>query len=312
MATSLAQRSGFSETDAGRVAIASTEAATNLLKHAGEGEVLLHALIDGNRKGLHFIALDAGPGIAAIATALRDGFSTAGTAGSGLGAIARQSTSFDLYSVPKGGTVLLARFWTDGEPRTADRFSGGVGVAKPGQEACGDEWLIVDQRDQMTVLVVDGLGHGPGAAEAALRAKDIVRTHAGETPLEIVQRLHSALRPTRGAAAAVARIERGRRVVRFCGIGNIAGVLVLDGTTRSTVSHHGTLGHDVRKIQEFQYPWPPGGALVLHSDGLMSRWTLDRYPGLEQRDATLIAAVLSRDARRGNDDATAVVVRDAP
>jgi hypothetical protein len=77
------------------------------------------------------------------------------------------------------------------------------------------------------------------------------------------------------------------------------------------VSHHGTLGHDVRKIQEFSYPWPRGAVLVMHSDGLTSKWGFEAYPGLIQRDPALVAAVLYRDFQRGNDDTTVVVVREA-
>ena len=82
-------------------------------------------------------------------------------------------------------------------------------------------------------------------------------------------------------------------------------------TTRSVVSHHGTAGGAARRIQEFTYPWKGGDILVLHSDGLGSHWTLAGYPGLAQRHPALIAGVLYRDHRRGRDDTTVVVVREA-
>jgi anti-sigma regulatory factor (Ser/Thr protein kinase) len=309
LAGALAARAGFGEVETARVAIAATEASTNLLKHAGGGEVLLRRIEDGAERGIDLIALDAGPGIEVTANALRDGFSTAGTAGSGLGAIARQSSWFDVYSAPGAGTAVLARFWSDGRAAT-NGFTGAVSVPKPGERRCGDDWSIADERDVTTALVVDGLGHGPAAADASMQAKQSFRRHAGATSVEILQRMHEALRPTRGAAAAIARIDRAKRVVRFAGIGNVAGVVIAGDTTRIAVSQFGTLGHDVRKIQEFQYPWPAGALLVLHSDGLGARWTLKQYPGLSRHDATLIAAVLYRDARRGNDDTTVLVIRD--
>src|SRR5204862_5959873 len=99
--------------------------------------------------------------------------------------------------------------------------------------------------------------------------------HGG--PADIVGFLHDGMRATRGAAVAVAEVDGRRGVVRYCGVGNIAATIVDDGATRSLVSHHGTLGHDARRIAEFQYPWPAQGLLVLHSDGLLSHWTLDRH-----------------------------------
>ena len=70
------------------------------------------------------------------------------------------------------------------------------------------------------------------------------------------------------------------------------------------------MGHECRKIQTFSYPWSKGSVLVLYSDGLQTRWTLDRYPALRGRDPALLAAVLYRDFARGRDDVTVVVGRE--
>ncbi len=66
-----------------------------------------------------------------------------------------------------------------------------------------------------------------------------------------------------------------------------------------------------RKFQEFAYPFPKGATLVMHSDGLISRWTLDAYPGLAAHDPALVAGVLYRDFQRGRDDVTVLVARGA-
>jgi hypothetical protein len=68
----------------------------------------------------------------------------------------------------------------------------------------------------------------------------------------------------------------------------------------------------MRKVQEFEYAWPPGALLVLHSDGLATQWRVDDRPGLAARDAALVAGVLYRDWTRGRDDVTVVVTRRAP
>jgi Stage II sporulation protein E (SpoIIE) len=158
---------------------------------------------------------------------------------------------------------------------------------------------------------VDGLGHGPLAADAAARAQELFEAHSDLGPADLMHRLHAGMHPTRGAALALAEVDARREVVRFCGVGNIAATILADGTTRSMVSHHGTLGHDVRRIAEFQYPWNPAALVVLNSDGLVSSWTLAHYPGLAVRAVSLVAAVLYRDCRRQRDDATVLVVRKA-
>jgi len=304
----LARSIGFDDVGVGRVGIAVTEAATNIVKHAPGGHILLRA----GAEGVGLIALDRGPGMRDVGRAMRDGFSTAGTPGNGLGAIARQASEFDIYTVPGHGTALIAEF------RCRERAAlgggvetGGVSVPKPGQTICGDGWGVIQAGPRALVLVADGLGHGPLAAAASTRALDVFRTHATDSALAIVQRMHEALRPTRGAAVGLAEVDRNGGIVRFVGVGNIAGAIVTDGRVRSVVSHHGTMGHDVRKIQEFQYPWSRDALLVLSSDGLTTRWDLAAYPGLAQRHPALVAAVLYRDFARGNDDATAVVLREA-
>jgi hypothetical protein len=98
--------------------------------------------------------------------------------------------------------------------------------------------------------------------------------------------------------------------LRYVGVGNIAGTVYADGVSRSAISHNGTLGHGVRKIQEFSYHFPRGAALVMHSDGLATQWRLEQYPGLAVRSPGLIAGVLYRDFKRGRDDVTVIVLRE--
>src|SRR5690606_37871003 len=116
--------------------------------------------------------------------------------------------------------------------------------------------------DRTLVAVVDGLGHGAQAAEASSEAIRIVRSSPDASPADVVNEAHVALRATRGAAMAVAAINTARGTVGFAGVGNIsAGLHAMDGTSRNLASHNGTVGHVVRKVQEFPYDWPPGGTL---------------------------------------------------
>jgi len=97
----------FDESAQGRIAIIASEMATNLVRHGGGGEILCR-LLPGDA-GIELIACDRGRGMVDVEECLRDGFSTGGTAGTGLGAIRRLATTFDIYSVHGMGTVVLAQ-----------------------------------------------------------------------------------------------------------------------------------------------------------------------------------------------------------
>jgi hypothetical protein len=268
-------------------------------------------LRDGPQTSLTLLAVDAGPGMSDVAACLRDGYSTSGTPGTGLGAVIRLASAFDVHSTARG-TVVFARFDRGGTPPVRPALDvGAVSVPMPGQEACGDAWAVVAGRPRSAALVVDGLGHGILAAEAAAAAVAAFRRHASAPPAEILTRIDEALRHTRGAAATVLTLDLERRIVLVAGIGNVAGTVIGAAGTRSVVSHHGVLGHSVRRVQEFQYPWPEHGIAVLQSDGLGTRWTLDAYPGLALRHPMVVAGTLHRDFRRGTDDATVLVLREA-
>jgi anti-sigma regulatory factor (Ser/Thr protein kinase) len=310
--TALAQLLGFGETDAGRAALAATEAATNLAKHAhGGGVVIVRPCGRGDARGVELLAVDRGPGIASMSDALRDGFSTAGSPGTGLGALSRLSDEFELFSHAGQGTVLLSRVWAaDPGPADVEVSVGAVNVAKPGEPVCGDAWSSAHGARRCVLVCADGLGHGPDAASASLAATRVFDEHWDDGPERLLERMHDALRPTRGAAVSVADVDLDARRVRYAGVGNIAATLWAPGETRSLVSHNGIVGHEMRKVQVFEYPLPPLGLLVMHSDGVSTRWQLEKYAGLALRDPAVIAAVLYRDFCRGRDDATVVVARE--
>ena len=307
----------FDDTRLGEVAIVVTELATNLLKHAGAGQILLRRIEypeapERSVPGIEILALDRGPGIANLAQSLQDGYSTAGGAGNGLGAVRRLSALFDSYSAPGKGTAVLARIWRRAFSRALPArllTLGAVHLPLAGEEACGDAWAAAQSGERALAMVADGLGHGPVAADAAAAALRVFREHTTLAPQELVARMHGALAGTRGAAVAVAEVLRDEGVVRYAGVGNIAGRLCAGTGVRQMVSHHGIVGGEARTIQQFQYPWPAGALLVLHSDGLASHWNLDDYPGLHQRHPSLIAGVLYRDHARASDDVTVLVGR---
>jgi anti-sigma regulatory factor (Ser/Thr protein kinase) len=318
-AVDLCTQLGFDETAAGETAIVVTEAATNILKHAGHGEIVLRPLKRGGHHGIEILALDRGPGIANVATSLADGRSTAGSYGVGLGAMRRLSTEFDIHSAPGRGTAVMMTLWPRAAaavtPAEAARQApaldwGAVCLPMRGEHVAGDSWALALDATSVTLLVADGLGHGPLAAQASELAASTVARAPDRPAGVLLDDVHAALRPTRGAAVAVARIDMLRDALTFAGVGNIAAHLVSNGERRQLVSHNGIVGSNVRKVQEFDAPWGDDALLVLHSDGLNTRWHLEDYPGLAACHPALIAAVLYRDCSRGRDDVTVVVLRD--
>jgi anti-sigma regulatory factor (Ser/Thr protein kinase) len=308
----LAGRLGFDDTDIHRAGLVATEMATNLVKHVPLGGEILIRRAGVDRSELELLAIDRGPGIADLSASFVDGHSTAGSPGTGLGAIRRLSDEFDVFSQRPGGTVLFSRLRGRTARHAAPRgFEIGlIAVAMAGEDVSGDGWHVSGGPAATTMLLADGLGHGIGAADAANAAVASFLRFANATPSQALAAVHDGMRHTRGAAAAVVSLSVSPRVVKFAGVGNIMATITINGTVRHAVSHNGTLGHEARIFREYSYPSEQDAIFVMHSDGLSSHWSLDGYPGLRMRHPAVIAAVLYRDFSRQRDDVTVVVARE--
>lgn len=313
-AQTVAERAGLSTTAAGKLALVATELGTNIVKHAGEGKILL-GLDDERPRSVVIAAVDAGGGIASVPAAMRDGYSTAGSSGTGLGAVARASSFVDVYTLPGRGTAVVARVEDEQSPAPPQESThlGVAGICLPirGETVSGDAWAAWATRETLSVMVADGLGHGTAASGASVAAIQSFLEAPEDSLDEILLRAHGALRSGRGAAVGVIRLYMSHRRADFSGVGNIAAAIATDDVTRRLVSLNGIVGHEMRKVQTFSYPWGGSSVLIVHSDGVSASWNLEQYPGLLQRDPAMIAAVMFRDGRRGNDDATLVVAKAA-
>ncbi|MFJ8010094.1 anti-sigma regulatory factor [Streptomyces fagopyri] len=382
-AAALGRRIGLNEHRTAELVLAVTELATNMAKHSEDGSLVLRVLRTPQVAGVEVVVVDQGPGIADVSAALRDGTSSTGTLGIGLGAVRRLADTFDIHSQPGLGTVQLARFWPRPLPFPADVEPAVGGITRPisGETACGDAWAArtddethtartpapaADDRggppapavldwsavtsprlpgraapatgraasaghagtgrsraagrstlvrsavpgpgQAVLVMSCDGLGHGPMAALAGQAAAQALRTSTARTPEEIMQHVHRALRGTRGAAAAIARIEADGRVL-FCGVGNITAAIVTAGTRTNLLSHPGIVGHQTHQLRTYEQHMPAHAALVLHSDGLSDRWKPGDLSGLLHHRPAVIAAGLLRLAGTRRDDASVVVAR---
>jgi anti-sigma regulatory factor (Ser/Thr protein kinase) len=332
LARGLAARAGLPETECEKASIVATELATNLARYAaGGGEMILSSVTANGSLPDHssqaeptsqsgwieLISVDRGPGIGDIGRCMADGHSTGGGVGNGLGAVRRLSTEWDLQTAPAsesspGGTVIFSRVAARGTRPSSDLFSWGV-ISRPAprEVRCGDGWRVAERDAEFTLMMVDGLGHGAEAAEAADVAMDVFDSDPFAPLPTMLQNAGIRMQRTRGGAMAAARVNATSRNLRFVGVGNIAGHLrsrEAEGG-RGLVSHNGIVGGAVRKIQEFEYDCPVDGLLVMHSDGLQTRWNLEPYAGLLSRHPAVIASVLYRDFTRGRDDVTVAVVR---
>lgn len=309
----LAGQLGFDAEDAGRAALVATEIGTNLVKHGGGGQLLAQSIERDGRIGLELLGLDKGPGIEDVARCLRDGYSTSGSPGTGLGAMERLSQRFEIYSRPNQGTAVLTQLWPDArEPAPGRTEIGALIVPKPGELVCGDRWCYHERVEGILVAGIDGLGHGLGAEQAASEACRAFEEEKHRPPQRLMQILHEALRPTRGAAVTLLEVDWDAGRITSVGVGNVAAAVINGNETKRIATDNGIVGHVISRPRELVHVCQPGAVLVVHSDGLTTSWQADRYPGLMQHHAALIAGVLYRDCTRGRDDSMVVVIRRTP
>ncbi|MNK23322.1 Serine/threonine-protein kinase RsbT [compost metagenome] len=306
-ALALAEHAGLDEMDAGRVALVATELATNVIKHGRGGRMYLSTVCGRGGLGVELCTLDAGPGLS-LAQCLPDGYSTGGTQGLGLGAIRRHASVLDAWSDAKGA-VIVARIYASRAPVDIDVPYGALRIPMRHELACGDGWHLRAHGEGIAVSLIDGLGHGLPAADAAQAGVAAMAAAAGFDAPTLIGAMHAGMSGTRGGAAAVACMLPGNGGIQFAGIGNIAGSLCEPTGSRGMASHPGIVGVQFRKAQPFHFHAPAGTLLVMHSDGLQARWSLRDYPGLFHRHPALIVAVLQRDFDRGRDDAGIVALR---
>jgi anti-sigma regulatory factor (Ser/Thr protein kinase) len=306
----LADRLEFGTVRVAEVELAVTEIASNLHKHAQDGAVVVRSVRGVADRAVEIVAIDRGPGMTDPARSLRDGESTAGSLGIGLGAIVRLADAHQLTSRVGRGTVLTARFHPDRGPLAEIADNRPVGLTRPinGEQVCGDAYAFRRAPGRLTMLLCDGSGHGPLAASAAQTAVRVFCGQSFTTPDQAVRALHEAMRGGRGGAVAVADLDLAGGSVAFAGLGNVSAVVVADGQKRPMVSLPGIAGYQSRTIRSFDYPLPAGATVIMHSDGLSERWTVGGADGVHLTDNALVnAAILLGVAGTRTDDASVAV-----
>jgi negative regulator of sigma-B (phosphoserine phosphatase) len=187
---------------------------------------------------------------------------------------------------------------------------GWAGRALDGRDS-GDLHVVAPFADGVLIGLVDGLGHGPEAAEAARVAVRVLEAHADESVLALIGRCNQALRKTRGAVISLASFDVRDSCLTWIGIGNVDGVLLRARRRRERpnegiLTRGGVVGYQLPALRANAVPVEPRDVLVLATDGIQSAFT----EGLAAEDPPqqMADSVLARHAS-GLDDAHVVVAR---
>jgi anti-sigma regulatory factor (Ser/Thr protein kinase) len=311
-ASRVAASLGFDPHRVGQVELAATELATNVVRHAVAGAVLVRTRGSTTSDGgasVELLVIDSGPGMQDVDARMRDGNSDTGTFGIGLGVIGRIANRLDIHSTPGRGTVTVASFGAKPRPNAGAPILDGITRAINGEAVCGDAWAGVATSERVAILVADGLGHGPLAAAASQLVVEEFVAHPFTGPEAVLRTAHAASSGTRGAAVSVVDVDLHAHQLRFAGVGNVAVRVIGYERSTSLAAQPGIVGQHLRAVREVVVPVESGALVVLHSDGLTAKWDLAAHRGLVVEPPTLIAAVLLREAGLRQDDATVVVFR---
>jgi serine/threonine protein phosphatase PrpC len=174
------------------------------------------------------------------------------------------------------------------------------------REESGDLHVVEIFPEGALMAVIDGLGHGPEAASAARRAADTMKAYAQSDPVEVVERCHTALRGTRGAALLVLSLSFRDALVMWAGVGNVEGWHMRPAGREALLSRAGVVGYQITAPHRRSAPLTPGDLFILASDGVSARFSesLTRTGRLEE-----VAEAIFANYARVTDDALVLVAR---
>jgi anti-sigma regulatory factor (Ser/Thr protein kinase) len=299
---------GLPREEVERLAIAASELVTNQLRHARRGKVAVRAIERSGVRGVEIVAADLGSGIADVQAALAGTGPSARSLGSGVASARRMVHELDVDVRLGQGTALWARAFAEAPLRR--REVGVVGRPIAEERVSGDHAVVL--RDGATLLcaVIDGIGHGPLAWEAAERAGATVRAHRHASLTAILEACDAALVGTRGAVMSVARIDEATGTLEHAGVGNVTARIEGRRRTKLLGSASWTLGRRGSKLRTVMETvrLDDDEALVLFTDGLVSRASLEESDMLREHPAAIAQHLVERFART-TDDALALVVK---
>jgi anti-sigma regulatory factor (Ser/Thr protein kinase) len=311
----MAKDIGFDERVQEEIVLVVSELASNIIKYASRGIVTLTPVDLSQKNGLMIEASDRGPGFNEN-TALKDGFSSSGTLGCGLGAVNRMMDEFDIYTDENGqtGTRIVCKRWLRDKSRSTSSgqcpFDIGI-VSKPkhGETVNGDSFVIKHGNEQSLIAVIDGVGHGRLAHQAAQSARYYIEGHSELPFMDIFRGVDRACRSSRGVVMALASFDWNQMKLTFASVGNIE-VKVFGAQEKfKFIVRRGIVGKNAPNPVITENDWRTDYVLALHSDGLSTHWNWNDFPDHSDRSAQFIAEHMHRALEKNNDDTTLIIVK---
>ena len=308
---------GFNRRETEEILIVVNELGSNLLKYAPGGHLMFRPVQENGRVGMEIEAADTGPGINNVKLAMGDGFSSTGSLGYGFGTVNRLMDTLDITS-HKGdnhGTCIRSTRWLKHHTSSSGMCPLDFHVitrAYPGMALNGDAFLIKLWEEYALIAVIDGLGHGKFAHLAAVKARNYIEKHFDLSLGEIFSGTARACAGTRGVVMAIAVIDWKTEKLSLASVGNINLRVFNTREPVHAMIRRGVIGVNAPRPVVTEHPWENDCVMVLHSDGLSTRWSFKDFAGTAKKEnfsAAELAKTLFKSLAKDTDDATIVVVK---
>jgi len=314
LAKVVSKKAGFTEIQQEEIILVVSELATNIIKHATRGIITVELISDSVRNGIAVKSQDNGPGFDP-AVALADGFSTTKSLGRGLGVINRFVDELDILTPQQNNheTAISCKKWLQSDIATPKPHNvraldiGVVSKPKPGQELNGDAFFIKNTETGTVIALIDGLGHGYPAFNAA--AKQYIQSHLDQSLDSLFEGVDRACLGTNGVVMSLAHFDRVQGKIIFAGVGNISAKLVGGTEKHDLLAKRGILGRHPPAIKQTEVYWHQHLGLVMHSDGLSYKWYWKDFSFFFDKSAQFIAEHMHRTLLMHNDDASLIFVK---
>jgi anti-sigma regulatory factor (Ser/Thr protein kinase)/serine/threonine protein phosphatase PrpC len=317
---------GFNTTELGEISIVINELCTNFIKHKTvDGTLTFRILNECDRTAIEITAQDKGPGIKNIDEVIKDGVSSKGTMGGGLGAIKRLMDSFEIYSycdndsvavkstysgLDSIGTLIILKKWINHnlKPGESDIKLSLLSRPYAGMAVNGDQCYVKKLKDRCLFAVIDGLGHGLEANKVSKLASEIIEDNTHKSIEDMLAAINNGLKYTRGAVAGIMIIDTIKKEFQYSAVGNVEFRYFWNGKTERLVPSNGLLGaYDNRKIKVHRRPYEQGALITMCTDGITNKWDFDTYLNVDLTNPAVLANLILRDFGKKNDDATVLV-----
>lgn len=326
----------YSAVDLTMLATVVAELGSNILKYAGQGQIRIQPVHSGYRHGVDIVAEDAGPGIADVALAMEEHYSSSGTLGLGLSGVRRMVSEFHIASAPGQGCKVQTRKWLNqsahtmalaaAPPRPGPAPLQAAPAPGPGQAPklsfdlaeinrprypeylCGDSTVVQQVPDGLLLACIDASGHGKRAHAVAEPLANLVRTAGNTQPDQLLQRMHQYCIGTVGAAAAVAFVHAVRGELLFAGVGNIR-IRCVGAIPWAGISRDGVLGERFPSPHVQRFPLHADDVVLLYSDGIRETISSQMLRRARLGTAQQIAEHVLREGSKTTDDASCIVLK---